>query len=359
MFEMSIQTISKELLKEIIDKAKARRDFKERSNEMTCFTIRKDVLPDLQGYVLASETSIAGVTGIADCPLDLFRRLAEPLRDRVLGCGVDYNIAHSNTGYNPEEEMDLLMVFRHGQYGWGVGLAVGTLSAGDKDLFFRADLFRNLVKCAGLSESVNILLEAGELSLKSETVKYAENLASLTSQKASDVGHCIYWANGGKIRWNNDRSMTTSNFSTLEFYFPAYCDFLTAAKRCMEHFVSLGAVTRTIFWLVDYDGDYEELRSFLSINFPCDDWRVKLLGRPKYGIEDLDKMFEETDSLLLPLFVIKDRKVGEINVELYHSKGVPTLHFSTYTEDIDKADKVIRQIVTELSDGKAVINEEV
>jgi hypothetical protein len=38
---------------------------------------------------------------------------------------------------------------------------------------------------------------------------------------------------------------------------------------------------------------------------------------------------------------------------------MPTLHFSTYTEDIDKADKVIRQIVAELSDGKAVINEEV
>jgi hypothetical protein len=109
----------------------------------------------------------------------------------------------------------------------------------------------------------------------------------------------------------------------------------------------------------DYSGDYEELRTFLGSNFPCNDWRVMICGRPKYGIDDLDKMFEETDSLLLPLFVIKDRKVGEIYMDLGHDKGMSTLCFSAYTEDIDKADKVIRQIVSELSDGRAVINEEV
>ena len=238
-------------------------------------------------------------------------------------------------------------------------LSVGSLSAGNEDLDFRSVLFRSLVKCANLSESVHIRFEAGELSLESQTVKHVNALSGLASQKASDAGHCIYRVSGGQPHWDHDRSYKPRNFNDLAFYFPTYKDFLAAAKRCTEHFFSLGAVARSELWLNNDDGDYEELRSFLSATFPCNDWRVKILGRPKYDIDDLDKMFEETDSFLLPLFVIKDRRVGEINMELGYDKGSLTLNFSTYTEEIDKAEKVIRQIVAELSDGKAVINEEV
>ena len=353
MFEISTEPLSRDLLKEMLCKAKGRHGYSGRSTELSCFEINKNVLPDLQGYVLAPKKlkPIKDVVGIADCSLDLFLRIAEPLHDHVKGCGVFYAIAQSQTVYNPEEERDLQLIIRHCEHGWGVGLAVGTLSAGYKDMLFRADLFRSLVRCAGLSESVHIRCEAGELSLESETAKHSHNLAGQASKKASDVGNCIYWMSGANS--NN------KNFSTLEFYFPGYSDFLTAAKRCTGHFFSLGSVVRTRFWLVNYDGDYEELRSFLSANFPCDDWRVMISGRPKYGIDDLDKMFEETDSLLLPLFVIKDRRVGEIDMELDYDKGALTLNFSTYTEEIDTAEKVIRQIVAELSDGKAVINEEV
>lgn len=237
-------------------------------------------------------------------------------------------------------------------------LSVGSLSEGNKDLCFRAGLFRSLIQCMGLSESADIRCDGSNLYLESETVKYFENVVAMGKHKASDVGHCIYWASGGCPIRIDDGSMRPMNFSTLSFSHLETDHFLMAAKRCTEHFCSLGPVVQTDLWLSEYDGDYDELRSFLSANFPCTDWRLMISGRSKYGIDDLDKMFEETDSLLLPLFVIKDRRVGEINMELGYDKGSLTLNFSTYTEEIDKAEKVIRQIVAELSDGKVVIDEE-
>ena len=360
MFEMSTETVSRDLLKEMIAKAKARRDFKKRSKELSFFTIKKDVLPDLQGYVLASEVPIASVRGTADCPLEQFLRLAESLKERVESCGVSYEIAQSKTRFDSAKESDLELSIRHNaNKGWGVMLNVDTSRPECADMVSRSALFRSLVECAGLSESVEIRCDDGKLYLESETVKSDDNFIESASMKTSDIGRCVYWASGGQVRSYDRGSITLYNFSILAFYFPRFSDFLAASKRCTEYFCSLGKVVCSEFWLNNYDGDYEWLRTFLGTNFPCNDWQVMIDGRPKYDIDDLDKMFEETDSLLLPLFVIKDRKVGEIYMDLGHDNGMSTLCFSAYTEDIDKADKVIRQIVAELSDGKAVINEEV
>jgi hypothetical protein len=361
MFEMSTEAISKELLKEMIAKAKGRKGVKQRSDEYSLFTVRKNALPDLKGYVLAvfdGNFPSYGFKGRSDCPPDLFLRVAEELKSATEACGVSYEIGQSKTDFDPEQEGDLCLTLRHGENGWSIMLGIDELSAGCEDLEFRAGLFQSLVKCVGLSESVQICCEDGELTLESETVRHLNEDSSAGGEKASSSGLCKYWANCGFTRLNNDGSEKWINFKTLAFYIPGYNDFLAAAKRCVAHFCSLGTLVQTKFWLLKYCGDYEQLRSFLAANFPCNDWEVTARGYPRYGIDDLDKMFEETDSLLLPLFVIKDRKVGEIDVELYHSKGVPTLHFSTFSEKIDKAEKIIRQIVAELSDGKAVIDEE-
>jgi len=359
MFEMSTESISRDLLKKMIARAKARRGIKERSDELNLFTIRKDALPDLRGFDLASEMPVSKVKGISDCPPELFLRIAEKLKNATSACGVSYEIGQSRANFDPEQEGDLCLTIRHNIDGWSILLSVDELSAGYEDLDFRAGLFQSLVKCVGLSESVQISCEAGELTLESETVRHLNEDSSAGAEKASGPGLCKYWASSGFTRLNNDGSDKWINFKTLAFFIPSPTVFKKSVERCAAHFCSLGTLVQTRLWLVNYVGDYEQLRSFLDANFPCEDWEVTIRGRPKYGIDDLDKMFEETDSLLLPLFVIKDRKFGEIDVELYHSKGVPTLHFSTYTEDIDKADKVIRQLVAELSDGKAVINEEV
>jgi len=361
MFEMSTEAISKELLKEMIAKANARRDFHERPDEFNLFTIRKNALPDLKGYVLAvldGQHPVYDVKGRVDCPPDLFMRIAGTLKACTEACGVSYEIGQSKTDFDPEEEGDLCLTLRHGENGWSIQLSVDELSAGYADLDFRAGLFQSLVKCVGLSETVQIRCEAGELTLESETVRHVKEAASAGGENASGPGLCKYWASSGFTRRNTDGSEKWINFKTLAFYIPGYNDFLAAAKRCAAHFCLGGAVVQTEVWLLNYGGDYEQLRSLIAANFPCEDWEVTIRGRPKYGIDDIDNMFEETDSLLLPLFVIKDRKVGEIDVELYHSKGVPTLHFSTFSEKIDKAEKIIRQIVAELSDGKAVIDEE-
>jgi hypothetical protein len=362
MLEMSTEAINRELLKAMIAKAKGRKGVTQRSDEFTLLTIRKNALPDLLGYVLAvldGAPPVYDVKGRADCPPDLFMRMAGTLKSCTEACGVSYEIGHSKTDFDPEEEGDLCLTISHHMDGWSVMLSVDELSPGYEDLDFRAGLFQSLVKCVGLSESVQIRCEAGELTLESETVRHVKEAASAGGENGSGPGLCKYWASSGFTRRNNDGSEKWINFKTLAFYIPGYNDFLAAAKRCATHFCSGGTVVQTEVWLLNYGGDYEQLRSLFAANLPCNDWEVTFRGRPKYGIEDIDKMFEETDSLLLPLFVIKDRKVGEINVELYHTKGVPTLHFSTFSEKIDKAEKIIRQIVAELSDGKAVINEEV
>jgi hypothetical protein len=360
MFEMSTESISRDLLKEMIAKAKECRGFKTRSEERTYFEIRKNRLPDLQGYVLSRKTPVANVNGIADCPLDVFFRVSEVLKTFVERCGVSYKIDQSGEGFDPEEEFDLeLMVRYDSNTGWGIMLSIGALSVGCKNLLFRADIFRNFVQCAGLSDLVKIRCAENNLYLDSETVKCTENFLKSASSKASDIGSCIYWASGGQIFRTDSGIFEAKNFSILAFYFPDYNDFLVASRKCKEHFCSLGSIARSELWMRDYSGDYEELRTFLGSNFPCDDWRLMISGRSKYGIDDLDKMFEETDSLLLPLFVITDQRVGDIDMELGYDKGALTLNFSTHTEEIDKAEKVIRQIVAELSDGKAVINEEV
>ena len=359
MFEMSTEAVSRDLLKEMIARAKARRGIKERADELNKFTIRKDALPDLCGFDLASEMPVSKVKGISDCPPELFLRIAEELKNVTSACGVSYEIGQSKTDFDPEQEGDLCLTIRHNIDGWSILLSVDELSAGYDDLDFRAGLFQGLVKCIGLSESVQISCEAGELTLESETVRHLNEDSSPGAAKASGPGLCKYWASSGFTRLNNDGSDKWINFKTLAFFIPSFTVFKKSVERCAAHFCSLGTLVQTRLWLVNYVGDYEQLRAFLAANFPCDDWEVTFRGRPKYRIEDIDKMFEETDSLLLPLFVIKDRKVGEIDVELYHAKGVPTLHFSTFSEKIDKAEKAIRQIVAELSDGKAVINEEV
>jgi|GEM_PF-5697070 len=359
MFEMSTEVISRDLLKEMIVKAKERRGFKTRSGEQTYFEIRKNRLPDLQGYVLSRKTPVSNVNGIADCPLDVFFRISEVLKTFVERCGVNYEIDQSGKGFDPEEESDLCLTVRYSiDYGWGIMLSIGSLSVGCKDMLFRADIFRNFVHCVGLSDLVKIRCADSNLYLESETVKSSENFQNSASSKASDIGSCIYWASGGQTCRDDSGIYKGLNFSTLAFYFPEYNDFLVASRKCKEYFCSQGAIVRSELWLSEYSGDYDWLRTFLGSNFPCTDWRLMISGRSKYGIDDLDKMFEETDSLLLPLFVIKDRRVGEINMELGYDKGSLTLNFSTYTEEIDKAEKVIRQIVAELSDGKVVIDEE-
>jgi hypothetical protein len=78
---------------------------------------------------------------------------------------------------------------------------------------------------------------------------------------------------------------------------------------------------------------------------------------PKYGVDSLDKMLAETESLLLPLFMFKDRRAGEIDVELYHDKGTLTLFFSSAGDDLEVEEKSIRKLVAELSDGQVVIDE--
>ena len=360
MFEISTESLNRDILQEMVAKARKRRDFAESSTACSYSTIKRDILPNLKGYVLARKNGILSVEGVADCPLDHFLRNIDSIRDRVDACGISYAINQSGKVFDPEEERDLDLLVRYDEKdGWMIALSIGLLSAGSKDMAFRVALFRDLVCCANLSESVKICFKGGEIFLESEIVNNVDTVESGVVAKGTSTFQGRYWVSGGACRRKEDGSETRINFSTLGLYLSSYDDFLSASKRCTDYFFSLGSVVRTCFWLKDYAGDYDELRSYLGTKFICNNWRVTILGRPKYGLDDLDKMFEETDSLLLPLFVIKDRKVGEINVELYHSKGVPTLHFSTYTEDIDKADKVIRQIVAELSDGKAVINEEV
>lgn len=352
MLELSTLPVSRAVLGQFIALARAKKGVAFRAGA-AYQTLKAQTIPDLGAYIVPPQDNITidGV-GVDDISYGTFWAVCRGLRSTVRRCEMSIELAESGKVHNVGETYDLCGTVGFNDTGLRARAQVCA-----KDMEYRCRVFNAFIDACGRNGTMRTVHEDGKLFVRSDSMQCesASNLDRGLVKQVAAEGR-LYQYDGANCY--DGRKVT--NFSTLMIYMPdvAGGDEMPAPMRgCIDWLRGFGRLLQSDISVSLHSTEYQKVADVLGGFVVPSRWEVQLKAVPKYGVDSLDKMLAETESLLLPLFMFKDRRAGEIDVELYHSKGALTLFFSSAGDDVEVEEKAIRSLVAELSAGEAVIDE--
>lgn len=351
MLELSTLPVSRAVLEQFIALARAKKGVVLRAGA-AYQTLKSQTIPDLRAYVVPPQdnVSIAGFD-VDDISHGSFWAVCRALRGIVQRCEMWIDVAESDKPSNVVTyDLRGIVGFRD----TGLSARLGT-SVEDKEC--RCRLFNAFIEACGRSGTMRTVHEDGKLFVRSDSMQ-CESAGDLDRGLVKQVA-----AEGRLYQYNssnNDDGRYVTDFSDLTIYMLDVQErdqMPPSMSGCVDWVRGFGRIMESRVSVSMNSVEYHKVADVLGRFVEASRWQVGLKAVPKYGVDSLDKMLAETESLLLPLFLFKDRRAGEIDVELYHSKGDVTLFFSSAGDRPEVEEKVIRSLVAELSGGKAVIDE--
>ena len=273
--------------------------------------------------------------------------LCADLSPKADSCVARFDMAHAGAPYDVAEETDVVLVFGFDWIAPFVEIQTGELSLGAEDLAARARIFQPMIGCSGFSDLLSLSIRDGFLSVETDCVVAVSSMPREKVLSLMTEGRRFYKTNCGDIKGRN--------FRDLRLYLTGRAEMARAAESVLRELggeSNVGGYDTTVSCTQD---TYDWTRGILNARKSLAGWHVDFMARQKYSLESLDVALRECSSILLPVYTIKQRGIGEVSVALYHADGKVLLCFESDRVE-DKVEKAIHRIVSDLAEGSDIID---
>jgi hypothetical protein len=349
MIEISTIPIERPLLSRIIANARLGAGFVLPQKQMTALTLDRPFPPRIGAFHVDGMMPLS-LDGCGSLSLSCFLSVLSRLRGSASSCMLKLEISQSGREFDVREESDLSFGIGFDWFGPCLYLEFGGVSDACTDLRLRMEIFQDLLGLSGIGDQSDLRIENGELTFESNLLSNVGGMARSQAIALVGGGARVYRTNYGNVRGNNFRHLSV---------YPSCDSFRSVAETCYSHFCSLGKLmSSSVALTIDRDA-YEGVRSIVAQDLKLDSWSLLLMAKQKYDLDSVDLALSETQSLLMPLLEIELAGTGTVFVDLYHDNGTISLLFCNEGEDPVASTAAIRDLIGELADGEAIIDETV
>ncbi|MCG3149146.1 MAG: hypothetical protein PCFJNLEI_02605 [Verrucomicrobiae bacterium] len=352
MLEVSTRAMEKSLFLRMLATAKERPEFRRVGGKGNILQMTAFPLPDFTGYQILPFPGFQ-ITHVSSeyshAWLEQFFLLLDEFTDTGAICCAQLSIGESGKAYDPKQQTDLSLNFGKNFIGPKIDLQVGPISPGEANHAYRKQLFDTFLRIVGMVNRIAIVTVGNELELEIRDRKI------LDLEKIKRDRIAVEYRQGARFVAKGCTNSVGRDFRELRLNTFDHSELIAVVPKLIAHY-GAAVIHRAEVSVSCKPGEYSKTREILnqSTFHPL---TVRVAAVARYGLDNIEQAIAENDQFLISGFQLKDKTIGEIDVDLALDSGKYTLNASgKFKKDVNEQRVALERLLCELAGGEDVID---